>query len=803
MDKLVFSYCPSSKVNAKFLIKVCFLEWQDALDTHLCTFQLFSDSEPLSLVQRFFVSKTPNKSVLPIELSRFAKNNWVNFEISVAEFPANSHFLISMWKPSLHDEAKYEFVGNAKYALFDENKLLRQGLQKIPIYNLNDEIRKSNPLTSVESQKVRELERFDQLLFKLQLGDIPSVAWLDELSLTKIKSFRSSCIPLVHTPHLYVEFLQFSFPILYQNLNYSNIYTPVFGSSFDLESNFDSPAELKHRRLVRSQRNGPLDRDLKPNSKIRKELENIMSYPPSDDLSLEEKDLIWKFRYYLTRNKKAMTKFLKSVMWSDSTEVNQALSLLDSWTQIDIDDALELLSPSFKNSTVRAYAVSRLETASNEELSLYLLQLVQALRYDIPTGAGENPKPSPLASFLVSRAVSSPNIGNDLYWYLVVEIQDEPSNKLFSSVMFLFQQELSKSTEGRAIRETLATQAKFIEKLLRLSKSVQAYRGTRIKKIEYLKSVLMDSKHHFMNFTALPLPLDPSVNVVGIVPEACTVFKSTMQPLRLVFKCQDDRSYPIIFKNGDDLRQDQLVIQILTLMDKLLKKEKLDLHLKPYRILATGPTHGAVQFVPSKTLATILAEYRGSVLAYLREHNPDNDLNSNTYGIHPEAMDNYIRSCAGYCVITYLLGVGDRHLDNLLITEDGHFFHADFGYILGRDPKLFSPAMKLSKEMVEGMGGYNSPFYQQFKSYCYTTFTALRKSSNLILNLFSLMVDANIPDIKFDKDKVVYKVKERFCLQMSESDAIMYFEQLITDSVSALFPQIIDRMHNLAQYMRS
>ena len=59
-----------------------------------------------------------------------------------------------------------------------------------------------------------------------------------------------------------------------------------------------------------------------------------------------------------------------------------------------------------------------------------------------------------------------------------------------------------------------------------------------------------------------------------------------------------------------------------------------------------------------------------------------------------------IPSIAGYSVITYLLSVGDRHLDNLLLMETGNLIHIDFGYILGRDPKIFPPPMRLSKEMV-------------------------------------------------------------------------------------------------------
>ena len=114
-----------------------------------------------------------------------------------------------------------------------------------------------------------------------------------------------------------------------------------------------------------------------------------------------------------------------------------------------------------------------------------------------------------------------------------------------------------------------------------------------------------------------------------------------------------------MFKLGDDLRQDQLVLQMIMLIDRLLRRENLDLKLTPYKVLACSSTHGEpssylllltqsikllgfVQLVPkSDAVAHILAKYK-NIQNYFRHHGPSETA---PYGISHEVMDTYIKSC--------------------------------------------------------------------------------------------------------------------------------------------------------------
>ena len=108
-------------------------------------------------------------------------------------------------------------------------------------------------------------------------------------------------------------------------------------------------------------------------------------------LNVDERALLWRFRYSLISEARALTKFLKCVDWGDAQEARQAADLMQAWAPIAIADALELLSPDFPNEQVSCLSTACLLCPS----AFWPLSRVVRFCQDAL------PLPTPLGSFVL------------------------------------------------------------------------------------------------------------------------------------------------------------------------------------------------------------------------------------------------------------------------------------------------------------------------------------------------------------------------------------------------------------------
>ena len=148
-------------------------------------------------------------------------------------------------------------------------------------------------------------------------------------------------------------------------------------------------------------------------------------------------------------------------------------------------------------------------------------------------------------------------------------------------------------------------------------------------------------------------------------------------------------------------------MQLIRYYQNAFKEAHIPAWLYTYTILSTSQCTGLIQLIPNASSLDGLKKktgYPGSLRAYFET----------TYGYtkgQPEtplfrtALENYITSMAGYSIVSYLLGIKDRHNGNVMIDSHGHIIHIDFGFVFGLAPgKAFSmerAPWKLTKEMAD------------------------------------------------------------------------------------------------------
>uniref|UniRef100_A0A4W4EWV8 Phosphatidylinositol 4,5-bisphosphate 3-kinase catalytic subunit beta isoform n=1 Tax=Electrophorus electricus TaxID=8005 RepID=A0A4W4EWV8_ELEEL len=519
------------------------------------------------------------------------------------------------------------------------------------------------------------------------------------------------------------------------------------------------------------------------------ELKEIMERDPLSQLCENEKDLIWTLRYDCRENfPQSLPKLLLSVKWSKHEDMAQLQALLQIWPKLSPRDALELLDFNYPDQYVREYAVNCLQDMSDEELSQYLLQLVQVLRYEPYYDCA-------LTRFLLRRAQANRKIGHFLFWHLRSEMHMPAVCVQFALILEAYCRCSVPHIEVLKKQVEALSKLKAVNELIKLGTI-----KTKKMKEAQLKDAMMKclrqtgfietlSDLHSPNSFPISLGLCLSLSV-----ERCRYMDSKMKPLWIVYnnKLLVGDTMGIIFKNGDDLRQDMLTLQILRLMDILWKEANLDLRIVPYGCLATGDRTGLIEVVSySETIANIqknssnmaaaAAFNKDALLNWLKDKNPGDALE--------KAIEEFTLSCAGYCVATYVLGIGDRHSDNIMVRSTGQLFHIDFGHILGNFKSKFGIKRErvpfiLTHDFIhviqQGKTG-NTEKFGSFRQNCEDAYLILRKNGNLFITLFALMLTAGLPELTSVKD--IQYLKDSLALGKTDEDALKQFRQKFDEAL--------------------
>lgn len=517
-----------------------------------------------------------------------------------------------------------------------------------------------------------------------------------------------------------------------------------------------------------------LDSFMKESSPFRSDIDKSIQSDPLAPLGAAEKELLWNFRNQLVNSAVALPKFLQCVNWADLDQVTETHKLLKLWrTQVTMEIALELLDYHYADEKVRSLAVERLSKLTNDELLVFLLQLIQVLKF-------EPYHDSALARLLLKRALQSKRIGHYFFWYLRSEMDTPEFCQRFGILLEAYLKGC-----GEAMFKEIQRQHQAIQDIMKVAAGLKKIMEKHKSVTEYAKEELQQYK---LSDSFAP-PFDSGLKMGNLRIEKCRVMDSKKSPLWLEFENLDptvltQRPIKVIAKHGDDLRQDMLTLQMLALMDSLWQAKGLDLYIIPYGCIATGDGMGMIEVVQdAETVAKIQLHHGGSFSTLKDEPLHDWLKKKNPNPIHFEkAIERFMFSCAGYCVATYVLGIGDRHNDNIMLTTNGNLFHIDFGHFLGNTKQFMGVSRErapfvLTPDFEYVLGKRSSETFRMFEETAVKAYLIIRENANLFINLFSMMKCTGIPELRSVED--LEYLRSVLVLDRSEEQAAEHFRQQI------------------------
>ncbi|TMW64722.1 hypothetical protein Poli38472_011602 [Pythium oligandrum] len=241
----------------------------------------------------------------------------------------------------------------------------------------------------------------------------------------------------------------------------------------------------------------------------------------------------------------------------------------------------------------------------------------------------------------------------------------------------------------------------------------------------------------------------------------------------------------MIGKSNDDLRQEVFTLQLIQKFIEIFKAANLPIWLKSYRIIATSSSTGLIETLINAISLDGLKKREGYVSLLNHFEKSYGPLGSPRFR---EAQRKFIQSMVGYSLVCYFLQIKDRHNGNIMLDNEGHLIHIDYGFLLGIAPggsfSIETAPFKLTQEMVDTMGGPESEGFKEYVKLCTRGFLACQQHCDEICDLVDIMSRQSPYPCFAGKDitYILLRLRSRFKLTLSKHETVAHVLSLIRKS---------------------
>ncbi|KAJ2516483.1 hypothetical protein GGI11_003439 [Coemansia sp. RSA 2049] len=268
-----------------------------------------------------------------------------------------------------------------------------------------------------------------------------------------------------------------------------------------------------------------------------------------------------------------------------------------------------------------------------------------------------------------------------------------------------------------------------------------------------------------------PFPTD--LPTISGFDDEIEVMHSLQRPKKITVVGSDGQKYSFLCKPKDDLRKDARLMEFNSMINQLLgtqtqtQKQKRGLHIRTYAVIPLNEECGLIQWVGPTT------GVRHVLLRLYKAHNvtismsqvksildndspsPEEQFTKRLLPLFPSVLHewflqsfpdphswlasrmNFTRSAAVMSMVGHILGLGDRHCENILLNErTGGVVHVDFNCLFEKGKTLEKPErvpFRLTHNMVDAMGatGYEGAF----RKTCEVTLALLREHQDALMSV--------------------------------------------------------------------